>query len=95
MPKMQVACTLPVGAGMVIRTETAQVQAARKSTLEFLLTNLSIDLLRMRLSAREAAGVEVFCEWSQMGARRGVAKSLMLCVGAWGRVNLRECESAR
>jgi len=43
MPKMQVACTLQVGAGMVIRTETDQVQAARKSTLEFLLTNHPLD----------------------------------------------------
>lgn len=43
MPKMQVACTLPVSAGMVIRTETDQVQAARKSTLEFLLTNHPLD----------------------------------------------------
>src|SRR5215831_9390803 len=43
MPKMQVACTLPVGAGMVIKTSTAQVVAARKSTLEFLLTNHPLD----------------------------------------------------
>src|SRR4051812_2934482 len=39
MPKMQVACTLPVSAGMVVHTDTAQVRGARKSTLEFLLTN--------------------------------------------------------
>jgi len=43
MPKMQVACTLPVAAGMVVRTETDQVAAARKSTLEFLLTNHPLD----------------------------------------------------
>ncbi|MCU1329189.1 MAG: NADH-quinone oxidoreductase, chain [Bryobacterales bacterium] len=43
MPKMQVACTLPVAAGMVIRTETDQVKLARKSTLEFLLTNHPLD----------------------------------------------------
>ncbi len=43
MPKMQVACTLPVSAGMVVRTETDQVNAARKSTLEFLLTNHPLD----------------------------------------------------
>jgi NADH-quinone oxidoreductase subunit G len=43
MPKMQVACTLPVGPGMVIRTDTQQVQNARKSTLEFLLTNHPLD----------------------------------------------------
>jgi len=43
MPKMQVACTLPVAAGMVIKTNTPQVAAARKSTLEFLLTNHPLD----------------------------------------------------
>jgi len=43
MPKMQVACTLPVGAGMVIRTDTEQVRKARKSTLEFLLVNHPLD----------------------------------------------------
>src|SRR4051794_12386734 len=43
MPKMQVACTLPVSAGMVVRTETDQVKLARKSTLEFLLTNHPLD----------------------------------------------------
>jgi NADH-quinone oxidoreductase subunit G len=43
MPKMQVACTLPVGPGMVIKTSTPQVVAARKSTLEFLLTNHPLD----------------------------------------------------
>ncbi len=43
MPKMQVACTLPVGPGMVIKTNTPQVVAARKSTLEFLLTNHPLD----------------------------------------------------
>src|SRR5580692_177829 len=43
MPKMQVACTLPVGPGMVIHTDSAQVRAARKSTLEFLLGNHPID----------------------------------------------------
>ena len=43
MPKMQVACTLPVGPGMVIKTNTPPVVAARKSTLEFLLTNHPLD----------------------------------------------------
>ena len=42
-PKLQVACTLPVGPGMVIKTNTPQVVAARKSTLEFLLTNHPLD----------------------------------------------------
>ncbi|HVW87214.1 MAG TPA: NADH-quinone oxidoreductase subunit NuoG [Bryobacteraceae bacterium] len=43
MPKMQVACTLPVAPGMVIRTDSEQVRQARKYTLEFLLTNHPLD----------------------------------------------------
>ena len=43
MPKMMTACTLPVAEGMVVRTETPQVAAARKYTLEFLLTNHPLD----------------------------------------------------
>ena len=43
MPKMMTACTLPVAEGMVVRTETPQVAAARKGTLEFLLTNHPLD----------------------------------------------------
>jgi NADH-quinone oxidoreductase subunit G len=43
MPKLMASCTLPVGEGMVVRTETAQVAQARKSTLEFLLTNHPLD----------------------------------------------------
>jgi NADH-quinone oxidoreductase subunit G len=43
MPKLQVACTLPVGPGMVIRTDSEQVRNARKYTLEFLLTNHPLD----------------------------------------------------
>src|SRR5438270_2667128 len=43
MPKLQVACTLPVGNGMVVHTDSAQVAAARKYTLEFLLTNHPLD----------------------------------------------------
>src|SRR5919106_1957839 len=43
MPKMMTACTLPVAEGMVVRTETPQVAQARKSTLEFLLTNHPLD----------------------------------------------------
>ena len=42
-PKMMAACTLPVAEGMVVRTQTAQVASARKSTLEFLLTNHPLD----------------------------------------------------
>jgi len=43
MPKMQVACTLPVAPGMVVHTDSAQVRNARKYTLEFLLTNHPLD----------------------------------------------------
>src|SRR2546430_3541577 len=43
MPKLMVACTLPVAEGMVVRTETEQVRQARKYTLEFLLTNHPLD----------------------------------------------------
>jgi len=43
MPKMQVACTLPATPGMVVKTDTQQVRLARKSTLEFLLTNHPLD----------------------------------------------------
>jgi NADH-quinone oxidoreductase subunit G len=43
MPKMQVACTLPVAPGMVVHTDSEQVRTARKYTLEFLLTNHPLD----------------------------------------------------
>ncbi|MBL8217275.1 MAG: NADH-quinone oxidoreductase subunit NuoG [Bryobacterales bacterium] len=43
MPKLQTACTLPVGEGMVVRTESDPVVKARKTTLEFLLTNHPLD----------------------------------------------------
>ena len=42
-PKLQAACTLPVGEGMVVHTESKQVVGARKSMLEFLLTNHPLD----------------------------------------------------
>ncbi len=42
-PKLLTACTLPVAEGMVVRTETPQVAQARKSMLEFLLTNHPLD----------------------------------------------------
>jgi len=43
MPKLMTACTLTVAEGMVVRTETPQVVAARKSMLEFLLANHPLD----------------------------------------------------
>jgi NADH-quinone oxidoreductase subunit G len=42
-PKLQTACTLTVAEGMIVRTNTEQVHAARKSMLEFLLTNHPLD----------------------------------------------------
>jgi NADH-quinone oxidoreductase subunit G len=42
-PKLQVGCTTPVAEGMVVRTDSELVKAARKGTLEFLLTNHPLD----------------------------------------------------
>jgi NADH-quinone oxidoreductase subunit G len=42
-PKLQTACTLVAMNGMVVRTNTPQVHEARKSMLEFLLTNHPLD----------------------------------------------------
>jgi NADH-quinone oxidoreductase subunit G len=42
-PKLQVACTTPVAAGMVVHTDSPTVRQARKGTLEFLLTNHPLD----------------------------------------------------
>jgi NADH-quinone oxidoreductase subunit G len=42
-PKLQVACTLPVAEGMVVRTDSEVVRKARKGMLEFLLTNHPLD----------------------------------------------------
>src|SRR5437588_1379904 len=42
-PKLQVGCTLPVAEGMVVKTDSAPVREARKTTLEFLLTNHPLD----------------------------------------------------
>jgi NADH-quinone oxidoreductase subunit G len=42
-PKLVTACTVPVAEGMVVRTDTPQVVQARKSMLEFLLSNHPLD----------------------------------------------------
>ncbi|HEX9760231.1 MAG TPA: molybdopterin-dependent oxidoreductase, partial [Candidatus Acidoferrales bacterium] len=42
-PKLQTACTLVALDGMVVRTDSEQVRQARKSVLEFLLTNHPLD----------------------------------------------------
>jgi NADH-quinone oxidoreductase subunit G len=43
MPKLQTACTQRVAEGMVVRTSTEQVVAARRNVLEFLLTSHPLD----------------------------------------------------
>ena len=43
MPKLQTACTTVVSEGMIVRTESEKVAQARKSALEFLLTNHPLD----------------------------------------------------
>ncbi len=43
MPKLQTACTLVATEGMIVRTDTPQIHAARKGMLEFLLTNHPLD----------------------------------------------------
>jgi NADH-quinone oxidoreductase subunit G len=42
-PKLQTACTLVAMDGMIVRTDTPQVHAARKGMLEFLLANHPLD----------------------------------------------------
>ena len=67
MPKLQAACTLPVADGMVVRTETAQIQAARKGQIEFILTNHPLDC-----PVCDAGGQ---CELQDMTFRYGAASS--------------------
>jgi NADH-quinone oxidoreductase chain G len=43
MGKLQTACTTTVANGMVVHTETDEVKTARKSMLEFILTNHPLD----------------------------------------------------
>jgi len=43
MPKLQTGCTTPVTPGMVVRTDTAEVQFARKGVIEMLLTSHPLD----------------------------------------------------
>jgi len=42
-PKLMAACVVPVAEGMVVKTESPAVVKARKTTLEFLLTNHPLD----------------------------------------------------
>jgi NADH-quinone oxidoreductase subunit G len=43
MPKLQTACTTTVSDGLVIRTQTQQVEDARQNVVEFLLTSHPLD----------------------------------------------------
>src|SRR5271155_1999346 len=43
MPRMQVACTLPVAPGMVVHTDSSNVRETRKSTRELLFPNHPLD----------------------------------------------------
>lgn len=67
MPKLMTACTLPVGEGMVVRTDTPQVHQARKYMLEFLLTNHPLDC-----PVCDKGGE---CELQDMTFRYGVGES--------------------
>ncbi len=42
-PKLETACTTPVSEGMVVRTDTQPVTAARKEVVEFILTSHPLD----------------------------------------------------
>jgi NADH-quinone oxidoreductase subunit G len=42
-PKPVASCAMPVGEGMVVRTDTPQVKAARRGVMEFLLINHPLD----------------------------------------------------
>jgi NADH-quinone oxidoreductase subunit G len=43
MPKLQTACTTPIGEGMIVFTETDEIKQARKSMLELVLANHPLD----------------------------------------------------
>src|SRR6059036_4242874 len=43
MPKLQTSCSVLVAEGMVVRTDTPEVNSAHKSVLEFILANHPLD----------------------------------------------------
>jgi len=43
IPKLQTACTMPVTEGMVVTTESAEIEEVRAAMLEFLLSNHPVD----------------------------------------------------
>jgi len=67
VPKLQTACTLVAQEGMVVRTQTRQVVEARKSMVEFLLTNHPLDC-----PVCDKGGE---CELQDMTVRYGLASS--------------------
>ncbi len=69
-PKLMTACTLVVAEGQVIRTDTPKVAQARKSMLEFLLTNHPLDC-----PVCDKGGE---CELQDMAFRYGVGESRFL-----------------
>src|ERR1700680_372476 len=66
-PKLQTACTLVAMNGMVVRSDTEQVATARKTMLEFLLTNHPLDC-----PVCDKGGE---CELQDMTFRYGVGES--------------------
>jgi NADH-quinone oxidoreductase subunit G len=67
MPKLQTACTVPVAEGMVVTTESEEVQQARKATVEILLGNHPLDC-----PVCDAGGE---CELQDMTFKYGAAES--------------------
>jgi NADH-quinone oxidoreductase subunit G len=67
MPKLQTACTTPVGEGMVVVTESDKIKQARKSMLELLLANHPLDC-----PVCDAGGE---CELQDMTFKYGAAES--------------------
>jgi NADH-quinone oxidoreductase subunit G len=67
MPKLQTACTVPVAEGMVVTTESDEVQQARKATVEILLGNHPLDC-----PVCDAGGE---CELQDMTFKYGAAES--------------------
>ena len=67
MPKLQTACTTPVGEGMVVTTESDKIKQARKSMIELLLANHPLDC-----PVCDAGGE---CELQDMTFKYGAAES--------------------
>ncbi len=68
VPKLQTACTTPVGEGQVFVTESAEIAQARKATLELLLGNHPLDC-----PVCDAGGE---CELQDMTFKYGAGESL-------------------